>query len=61
MAIVFDNGFYNENIVDNHDNLMSMNASWVDHYNFMASIPWNTEADNAMFIQEMKEYLCYDV
>jgi hypothetical protein len=27
----------------------------------MLSIPWNTEADNAMFQEEMTEYLCYDV
>jgi sensor domain CHASE-containing protein len=60
MAMICDNHhFYNR--MSDHDAIMAACALWVDHYNFMLSIPWNTEADNAMFQEEMIEYLCYDV
>lgn len=61
MALIFDNGYYNHDQVSNHDHIMSMCAQWVDHYNFMASIPWNTKAEQSLFEEEMTEYLCYDV
>ena len=60
MAMICDNAhFYNR--LNAHDSIMEACARWTDHYNFMASIPWNTEADTAMFEYEMTEYLCYDV
>lgn len=59
MALVYDYGFFNR--ISAHDAIMKQCADWTDHYNFMASIPWNTEADTAMFVEEMNEYLCYDV
>jgi hypothetical protein len=40
---------------------MTWCASWVDHYNFLAGISFNTEAETAMYKEEMSEYLCYDV
>lgn len=60
MAMICDNAhFYNR--VSAHDAIMNACAQWADHYNFMASIPWNTEAEKQQFIEEMNEYLCYDV
>ena len=60
MAMICDNAhFYNR--ISAHDSIMEACARWVDHYNFMASIPWNTDADQAQFEYEMTEYLCYDV
>jgi hypothetical protein len=60
MAMLCDNShFYNRVVA--HEDIMAACARWVDHYNFMASIPWNTEAETAMFKEEMTEYLCYDV
>jgi hypothetical protein len=54
-----DNGFYSH--IDNHDVLMMTCAMWVEHYNFLMSIPWNTDADKEIFEEEMREHLCYDV
>ena len=59
MALLSDNGYYNRTCA--HDAIMTSCATWVDHYNFMASLPWNTKAEQAQFEEEMTEYLCYDV
>jgi hypothetical protein len=60
MAMICDNAhFYNR--ASAHESIMDSCARWVDHYNFMASIPWNTEAETEQFLYEMSEYLCYDV
>jgi len=60
MAMICDNAhFYNRVVA--HESIMSACATWVDHYNFMASLPWLSDADRQMFLQEKSEYLCYDV
>lgn len=53
--------FYSEYTPERHDYIMEVCAIWVDHYNFMASLPWNTQAEQKQFEEEMSEYLCYDV
>lgn len=57
--LIQDNGFYSH--IENHDTLMQMSAMWVDHYNFMLNISWNTQEDNFFFEEELREHLCYDV
>jgi hypothetical protein len=60
MAILSDRTcFYNR--ASAHDSITEACARWVDHYNFMASIPWNTKAETEQYLYEMTEYLCYDV
>jgi hypothetical protein len=53
--------FYNSNIIARHDEIMVLNAMWVDHFNFMLGLPFNTDAENSMYQDEMAFYLCYDV
>jgi hypothetical protein len=57
--LIQDNGYYSN--IENHDVLMSMSAMWVDHYNFLLNLSWNTDVDNAIYEEEMREHLCYDV
>lgn len=60
MAMLCDNHhFFNRTCA--HDAIMSACATWADHYNFMASLPWLSETDRQQFEYEMTEYLCYDV
>jgi hypothetical protein len=60
MALILDTS-NQYNSTANHDYKMTWCASWVDHYNFLAGISFNTEAETAMYKEEMAEYLCYDV
>jgi hypothetical protein len=34
---------------------------WADHYNFMLGIPWNTEAENVWFKDQLNANKLYDV
>jgi hypothetical protein len=60
MAMICDNAhFYNR--FSAHDAISEACARWADHYNFMASLPWLSDADRNQFEYEMSEYICYDV
>jgi len=60
MALILDTS-NQYNSFANHDYKMTWCASWVEHYNFLAGVKFNTEAEAAMYKEEMMEYLCYDV
>ncbi len=47
--------------VSEHDYKTESCATWVDHYNFLATLSWNTDAERQQFEYEMTDYLCYDV
>jgi hypothetical protein len=51
---------YNASPSDN-EFLIDSCTRWMDHYNFMMSIPWNTDADNSSFQTEFDQYKVYDV
>lgn len=57
--LLLDNGFYSH--IQNHETLMTISGMWVEHYNLLMNFPWNSDADNAMLEEEMREHLCYDV
>ncbi len=49
------------NTVSEHDYVTEQCATWVDHYNFLATLSWNTDVERQQFESEMTDYLCYDV
>lgn len=60
MALINDQtGFFSQ--IKNHDHVITWCAIWADHYNMMASFPWNTEAEKMQLEEEMSQYICYDV
>jgi sensor domain CHASE-containing protein len=60
MALIADK-FNLYTSVSDHDYKIESCVSWTDHYNFMASIPWNTKEETEIFLHEKSDYLCYDV
>jgi hypothetical protein len=57
---VTDN-YFNHKIVENHDDIMTLNAWQVDFFNMMLTFPWLNDAERDFYEDEMASYLCYDV
>ena len=53
--------YFNSNIVERHDNIMTLNGWMVEHFNFVRSMPWLSDEEQESLKDEMSMYLCYDV
>lgn len=53
--------YFNQKIVERHDDIMMLNNWMTEHNNFMLSVSWNTDADKAWYYDQKKAHLCYDV
>lgn len=53
--------YFNTNIITRHDDIMTLNSWWVDHFNFILTMPWLNSDEKESIRDEMHEYLCYDV
>lgn len=53
--------YFNTNIINRHDDIMTLNAWMVDHFNFVLTMPWLTDDEVDSYKDEMAQYLCYDV
>lgn len=53
--------YFNTNIVARHEDIITLNAWMVEHFNFVLSMPWLTDAEVDMYEDEKAMYLCYDV
>lgn len=53
--------YFNHKIVENHDDIMTLNAWQVDFFNMMLTFPWLNDAERDFYKDEMASYLCYDV
>lgn len=53
--------YFNHDIVRNHENIMSLNNSMSEFYNFCLSLSINTETDNVWYYEHKQFTLCYDL
>lgn len=59
MLTLDSTGLYTD--IKNHDWIMENSNQWVDHYNFLLTLPWNDEWYEEMIKDELNEYKFYDV
>jgi hypothetical protein len=60
--MLYQSKFHNKNIIEDHDFNVDDCNFWVDHYNFLANLSiYKTEPIAKTYINEIKQYLCYDV
>jgi len=57
------NNYFNQNIIQNHDNLMYLNNSMAECYDFCLNVAeqFNNESDMSWWYDQKKGHLCYDV
>ena len=55
--------YFNTDIVRNHDNLMYLNNSMAECYNFCLSVAehFDKDADKAWWYDQKQGHICYDV
>jgi hypothetical protein len=53
--------YFNTRIIENHDDIMTLNSWQADFFNYMASLPWLNDNERDMYEDEIKSYRCYDV
>jgi hypothetical protein len=53
--------YFNTRIIENHDDIMTLNNWQSDFFNYMASLPWLNDNERDMYEDEIKSYRCYDV
>lgn len=55
--------YFNQNIVQNHDDHMYLNNSMAECYDFCLGIAtaFKNETDQAWYYDQKKGHLCYDV
>jgi hypothetical protein len=53
--------YFNSNIIQRHDEHMTLNNWMVDHFSFMMGLSFITEAEHDLYAEEKATYLCYDV
>jgi hypothetical protein len=57
------NNYFNDNIIENHDQLMYQNNSMAEVYDFCLGIATvlENDTDQAWYYEQKKSHICYDV
>jgi hypothetical protein len=59
MLLLDSTGFYDK--FENYNTILELSSRWMEHYNFMLSVPWNEEWENKTYQDELRQNRFYDV
>jgi hypothetical protein len=53
--------YFNTNIINRHDDIMTLNAWQVDFFNMMLGLSWLSDSERSTYEDDLRAHLCYDV